>query len=191
VGLLENLEVAVAGTLALDDPTDGETRVGLGDSLLVVKYRFLDEAPPWPALLARFALRLPTGDEASGLGEGDMGVQLLLAASRTLGPVILTGNVGYGIAPEGADTDAVFLGASIEWAAGGAWRLVGEIVGDIAVAADADDTALIRVGVTWDVFDAGDAKSLLRKATLAGAVGFGLTPASPDVSAILGLTLVY
>jgi hypothetical protein len=47
------------------------------------------------------------------------------------------------------------------------------------------------VGVTWDIFDAGAAPGLLRKATLAGAVGFGLTPASPDVSAILGLTLVY
>jgi hypothetical protein len=111
--------------------------------------------------------------------------------SRTWGPVALTANVGYGIAPGDADTDAVFLGASVEWVVGGPWRLVGEIVGDVAVGRDADDVAVIRVGVTWDVFDADDATALLRKATLAGAVGFGLTPASPDVSAILGLTLVY
>jgi hypothetical protein len=191
VGLLETLEVAVAGTLALDDPADGEAQTGFGDSALVVKYRFLDEAAPWPALLARFTLRLPTGDEAHGLGEGDVRVQLLLAASRTWGPVTLTGNVGYGLATGDADTDAVFLGASVEWAVSGPWRLVGEIVSDIAVGRDADDTAVIRLGVTWDVFDAGAAPGLLRKATLAGAVGFGLTPASPDLSAILGLTLVY
>jgi hypothetical protein len=85
----------------------------------------------------------------------------------------------------------VFLGASVEWAVSGPWRLVGEIVGDVAVGRNADDVAVVRVGVTWDIFDAGDAQGLLRKATLAGAVGFGLAAASPDVSAILGLTLVY
>jgi hypothetical protein len=47
------------------------------------------------------------------------------------------------------------------------------------------------VGFTWDVFNAGDAKGLLRQATLAGAVAAGLTSASPDVVVTLGLTLVY
>ena len=98
VGLLGNLEVSAAGTLAVDDPADGGARGGLGDSLLGVKYRFLDEAAPWPALLARVTLQVPTGDETRGLGEGDVVVGLLLAASRTLGPVTLTGNAGYTIA---------------------------------------------------------------------------------------------
>ena len=116
---------------------------------------------------------------------------MLLAASRTLGPVTLTGNVGYTITTGDADADVVVLAASVEWAVQGPWRVVGEIVGEVAVGRDADDVAVIRVGFTWDVFDAGDAKGLLRKATLAGAVGVGLTSASPDVTAILGLTLAY
>ena len=191
VGLRANLEVQVVGALALDDPVDGATETGIGDSFLTVKYRFLDEGPSWPALLARFALRVPTGNEARGLGEGDPRVQLLLAASRGLGPVVLTANVGYTIATWDADTDAVFLGASLEWAVGGPWRLVGEIVGEVAVGRDADDVALIRVGFTWDIFDAGDAPGLLRQATLAGAAAAGLTSASPDVVVTLGITLVY
>jgi hypothetical protein len=191
VGLRENLELSVAGSVALDDPADGDARAGLGDSFLGVKYRFLDEAPPWPALLARLALRFPTGDEARGLGAGEFEAQLLLAASRTLGSVTLTGNAGYTITTGDADADRVFLGASAEWAAIAAWRLVGEVVGEVAVGRDADSTAVVRIGFTWDVFDAGDAPGLLRKATLAGAVGLGLTPASPDVTAILGVTLVY
>jgi hypothetical protein len=191
VGVLANLEASVAGTLAVDDPIGGGTETGLGDAFLGVKYRFLDEASPWPALLARLALQLPTGDETRGLGEGYAGIGLLLAASRTLGAVTLTGNVGYTITTGDADADVVFLAASVEWAVRGPWRVVGEVVGEIAVGRDADDTAVVRLGFTWDVFDAGDAKGLLRKATLAGAVGVGVTSASPDVIALLGLTLVY
>ena len=191
VGVLVNLEASVAGTLAVDDPAGGKTESGLGDAFLGVKYRFLDEASPWPALLARVTLRLPTGDETRGLGDGHVSIGLLLAASRTLGAVTLTGNVGYTITTGDADADVVFLAASVEWAVRGPWRLVGEVVGEIAVGRDADDTAVVRLGFTWDVFDAGDAKGLLRKATLAGAVGVGLTSASPDVSGIVGLTLAY
>jgi hypothetical protein len=156
-----------------------------------VKYRFLDEAPPWPALLARITLLVPTGDETRGLGEGDVSVGLLLAASRTWGPVTLTGNAGYTITTGEANADVVVLAASVEWAVGGPWRLVGEIVGEVGVGRDADDTAVVRLGVTWDVFDAGDAPGLLRKATLAGALAVGLTSASPDLVATLGLTLAY
>lgn len=191
VGLRENLEVGVAGTLALDDPVAGGARGGPGDSFLGVKYRFLDEAPPWPALLARLALQFPTADETRGLGAGEFQAQLLLAASRTLGPVTLTGNAGYTLTTGGADADVVFLGASVEWAVSGPWRLVGEVVGEVAVGRNADDTAVARVGFTGDVFDAGDAAGLLRKVTLSGAVGVGLMAASPDVTALLGLTLTY
>ncbi|MGH7358651.1 MAG: transporter, partial [Candidatus Rokuibacteriota bacterium] len=191
VGLLGNLEVSVVGTLAFDDPGDGGVRGGLGDSLLGVKYRFIDETAPWPALLARVTLQVPTGDEARGLGEGDVVVGLLLAASRTLGPVALTGNAGYTIATGDADADVVFLGASADWIVSGPWHVVGEVVGEVAIGRDADDVALIRVGFTWDIFDAGDAPGLLRQATLAGAVAAGLTSASPDVVVTLGVTLVY
>jgi hypothetical protein len=99
--------------------------------------------------------------------------------------------VGYTITTGDADADVVLLAASVEWAVGGPWRLVGEIVGEVGVGRDADDTAVARLGFTWDFFDAGDAPGLLRKATLAGAVAVGLTTASPDVVVTLGLALVY
>ena len=191
LGLLENLEASVAGTLALDDPADGGAQSGLGDTFLGVKYRFLDEAPPWPALLARVTLRLPTGDETRGLGDGDVVVGLLLAASRMLGPVTLTATWATRSRRVRPTPTSCCLAGSVDWAVHGPWRLVGEIVGEIAVGRDADDTAVVQLGFTWDVFDAGDAPGLLRKATLAGAVGVGLTSASPDVVATLGLTLVY
>lgn len=191
VGLRDTLEVNIQGTLAVVDPPEAGARGGVGDTVLGVKYRFLDEAPPWPALLGRLTARLPTGDEARGLGVDGVDVGLLLAASRTLGSIILTANVGYTITTGDTDADVVLLAASVEWTPGSAWRLVGEIVGEVAAGRDADDTAVVRVGVTWDVFEAGEAPGLLRKATLDGAIGVGLTAASPDVVATIGFTLVF
>jgi hypothetical protein len=136
-------------------------------------------------------LRLPTGDEARGLGAAGVDVGLLLAASRTLDTVTLTTNVGYTITTGSADADVVVLAGSVEWAPGGPWRLVGELVGEVPVGRDAVGTAVVRVGATWDVFDAGEAPGRLRKATIDGAIGVGLTPASPDVVATIGLTLVF
>src|SRR5262245_22132714 len=191
VGLRQNLEVNVQGDLAVVDPQDAGVRGGVGVSVLGVKYRFLDETPPWPALLGRLTVRLPTGDETRGLGTDGVDIGLLLAASRTLGPVTLTVNVGYTITTGHADADVVTLAASVDWALGGAWHLVGEIVSEVAVGRDADDTAVVRVGATWDVFDAGAAPGLLRRATLDAAIGVGLTSRSPDVVATVGLTLAF
>jgi Putative MetA-pathway of phenol degradation len=191
VGLRANLEVSVQGTLAVGDPPDAGAQGGIGDTGLGVKYRVLDEGAPWPALLGRVTLRLPTGDEARGLGVDGVDVGLLLAASRTLGMVTLTTNVGYTITTGSADADVVVLAGSVEWAPGGPWRLVGELVGEVPVGRDAVGTAVVRVGATWDVFDAGEAPGRLRKATIDGAIGAGLTPASPDVVATIGLTLVF
>jgi len=189
VGLRENLEVNVQGTLAVVDPPDAGVRGGVGDTVLGVKYRFLDEAPPWPALLGRLTLRLPTGDETRGLGVDGVDIGVLLAASRTRGSLTLTANVGYTITT--GDADVVILAASVEWAPGGAWRLVGEIAGEVAVGRAAADTAVVRIGAARDVLDAGDAPGLLRKATLDGAIGIGLTSASPDAVVTIGFTLVF
>jgi Putative MetA-pathway of phenol degradation len=191
VGLRTNLEVNVQGALAVADPPDAGARGGVGDTVVAVKYRVLDEAPPWPALLGRLTLQLPTGDEARGLGVDGVQVGLLLAASRTLGAVTVTMNVGYTITTGSADADVVNLAGSVDWAAGGAWHLVGEVVGQVPVGRAADGTAVVRVGATWDVFVAGGARGHLRKATLDGALGVGLTSASPDVVATIGVTLVF
>jgi hypothetical protein len=191
VGVRENLEVNVQGALAVLAPADAGARGGAGDTVLGVKYRFLDEGAPWPALLGRLTARLPTGDEARGLGTDGVDVGLLLAASRALGSLTLTANVGYVVTTGAVDADVVILAASAEWSPGGAWRLVGEVVGEVAVGRAADDAAVVRVGVAWNAFDAGEARGLLRKATLDAAIGVGLTSASPDVVATMGLTLAF
>jgi Putative MetA-pathway of phenol degradation len=191
VGVLVNLEVNAQGTLTVVDPPDAGARGGVGDTVLGVKYRVFDETPPWPALLGRLTLRLPTGDEARGLGAEGTDVGLLLAASRTLGTLTLTVNVGYTITTSGAEADVVTLAGSVEWVPSGVWRLAGEIVGEVPVGRNAVGTAVVRVGGSWDVFASAEARAVLRRVTMDGAIGVGLTSASPDVVATVGVTLGF
>ncbi|MBI2219221.1 MAG: hypothetical protein HYU51_18225 [Candidatus Rokubacteria bacterium] len=58
IGLLPRLEGSVATAFVLLDPEDKSLRAGFGDSLARLKYRFVDETPRLPALMAAVTARL-------------------------------------------------------------------------------------------------------------------------------------
>jgi hypothetical protein len=192
VGLLPNLEASVQGSLVRVDPDPGSAETGIGDSLIGLKYRFFGVPETGPSFLARLTLRLPTGDESKGLGDDGVDVGLLLAGSAKLGAVILTGNVGYTFVTEGGDLDFVTLGASLEWPIPDTrWTLVAEVVSEIATGKDADDTVVIRGGFRYALYETDAAEAWLKALILDGAVGVGLTSASPDAVATVGLSLIF
>ena len=87
LGLVPKLEARIESALLFFEP-DGQRAVGgIGDSLIGVKYRLLDEAETLPAMLGSFTIRLPTGDEQRGLGADEVDVGLLAVLSKVLGPV--------------------------------------------------------------------------------------------------------
>ena len=176
-GIVTGLEARVESTVIVLDPQQGSSQSGLGDSLLGLKYRLLDEAGAVPAGLAALNLRLPTGDADRGLGAEGVDVGVLAVAGKTLGPVAVNGNVGYTFATADRRLDAWTLAASIEYRGGPAWTLVAETVH--AILPRGPDTAVLRAGGTWTVHKA------IRLDT---AVGAGLTRGSPDVTVTVGVT---
>lgn len=64
-----------------DEDRTTESHVGMGDMLLRMKYRFLEQA--WVDLAAGGLLSLPTGSQANFQGTGDTLVGVALYASRT------------------------------------------------------------------------------------------------------------
>lgn len=178
VGLVRGLEIRVESSLLLVDPESDSTREGLGDSLFGLKYRLLDESPTRPAVLAEVTVRLPTGDETRGLGVDGTDVMLLGAASKTLGPVNVTGNVGYTFVTRDRSLEFWWLAASLEYRFGETTWLVGEAVSAVSPGS-LRDTLILRGGGVWAVMNS------LR---LDGAVGAGLTRASPDFTVTVGLT---
>lgn len=179
VGLLPRLEARIESTLLLLEPEGQRSRAGVADSLFGVKYRFLDESDEFPAVLAGFTVRLPTGDERRGLGAADVDAGIVAVASKAVGSLTLTGNVGYTFVTRDRELDFWTFAVSLEYRMTKAWILVGEVVS--AVGADRGrDLAVLRGGAIY-VVGAG--------LQLDGAVGVGLTRDSPDVLITVGMTI--
>lgn len=178
-GVLANLEARVeSGALLLDDASGG-ARGGLGDTLIGVKYRLLDEASAWPAVLLASAVRFPTAGE--GLGDDDVDVVALVGIGKTFGPLTVTGNAVYRFALGDRDLDIWTLSASLELAATERLTLVAELIHAEGVAR-LGRAVLARGGVVYALSDS------LR---LDAAVAAGLTSQAPDLSVRVGLTLGF
>ena len=67
---------------------------GINDVLLNYRYQLLTEAPGRPAMSPRLSLVVPTGREADGLGDGAVGLQVNVPASKQFGNLYLHGNAG-------------------------------------------------------------------------------------------------
>jgi hypothetical protein len=75
--------------------------LGLGDSMVQVKYQLINETSLMPALSLRTAVKLPTGNESEFFGSGSPDFGLGLAVEKALGSRwILHGNLN-GVLPTG------------------------------------------------------------------------------------------
>lgn len=178
VGLLPRLEARIESALLLLEPEDQRSRAGIADSLFGVKYRLLDESD-FPAVLAGFTVRLPTGEERRGLGAADVDAGIVAVASKAVRALTLTGNVGYTFVTRDRELDFWTLAASLEYRMTKAWILVGEVV-SIVGADRAPDLTVLRVGAIY---------AIGARLKLDGAVGVGLTRGSPDVLITVGMTI--
>lgn len=68
---------------------------GFGDSVIGTKYVFLKENNKQPGIAGSFELKLPTGSERKGLGNGEFDYDLRLRAQKTWGWFTAIGNLGY------------------------------------------------------------------------------------------------
>jgi mono/diheme cytochrome c family protein len=180
LGVLPRLEARIESMLHFLEPDEERARGGVGDSLVGLKYRFLDEADALPALLGSLTVRLPTGDADRGLGASEVDVGLLAVASKTLGPVTVTWNGGYTFVTRDRDLEFWTLAAAVEYRATAAWSLLGEVVSALP-SHRGPNTAVLRVGTTYTVHP---------RVRLDAGVGFGATRDSPDVLVTFGATFV-
>lgn len=181
VGVLPGVQLALTLARLVVDPVDGSRETGIGDTFVSAKYRLLDEAPDLPALLASVTLRLPTGSAHRGLGDEGVDIATVVAASKTLGPVMVTGNAGYLFATADRDLDLWLLAGSVEHALTPAWTLGIEVVAALG-ARGAPDEVVLRGGASW---------LLAPGLTLDAGLGAGLTRAAQDVSVTLGVTISF
>jgi hypothetical protein len=181
LGVVTNLEVRVEAAALVLGPERHDIEGGVGDTLLGVKYRLLDETDARPAVLTAVNLRLPTGDASRGFGAPGTDVTVLAVVGKSFGPVALIGNAGYSFVTEDRNRDTWTLGASVEWAVGRKWSVAAEVV-SVVNAHASEHGAIARTGVLWRAHP---------RAIFDAAIGVGLTRTSPDVVATVGVTLRF
>ena len=74
--------------------SNGDLGVGLNDVLLNYRYQLFTETDRRPALSPRISLVVPTGRRADGLGDGVVGLQLNVPASKQFGDLYIHANGG-------------------------------------------------------------------------------------------------
>lgn len=179
VGLLPRVEARVESEALWLDPEGERGRAGIGDSLFGIKYRPVDEAAHWPAVLGSLTVRLPTGDEERDLGDNEVDVGLLAVVSKRVGLIRLTWNGGYTFVTRDRDLEFWTFDAAVEYGVVPAWIVVAEAVSQVGTESE-PDTVVLRVGSVYAISGRVD---------LDGAVGVGVTRESPDVSVTVGVTI--
>ena len=92
---LPNMQLKAEFPIGIIHEDNGGTKAGAGDSLLGVKWRFLNNEHSQFQLGTYPQLLLPTGDHARGLGEGRVAFVLPLLAQKSWDQWTVYGNVGY------------------------------------------------------------------------------------------------
>ena len=80
---------------------EGENQRGVGDVLIEYRYQLTEEGPNVPAVAPKFSLILPTGDRDKGTGNGVVGYEWSIAASKKVAPrLALHANLGLTYLPK-------------------------------------------------------------------------------------------
>lgn len=100
--------------LALNRPSGGSTAVGLGDTELGVKYRFVRETRRRPMVGTFPLIEVPSGSAARGLGSGHFLFFLPIWVQKSWGPWTTYGGGGYFTNRGGGNRDFWLFGGEVQ-----------------------------------------------------------------------------
>lgn len=137
-GALPNLQLHVIVPLSYDAPPNGPSAMGLGDTELGVKYRFITPGKDdWFPQVGVFPLlEVPTGDAHKGLGAGQLQAFLPVWIQKDFGKWTTYGGGGYWINPGPGNRDFWFAG----------WLLQRQVTDKLALGAELFHTTASTIG---------------------------------------------
>jgi len=168
----------------------GDSTSAFEDVIVGTKIRLLSEMMSRPAIGLRFATKLPTASNESGLGTDSMDFYVSLLGAKTVQSVRLVVNLGAAILSDPTEgnrqNDVLTYGASFARATTSQTEVVGELNGRISTRSGdpfpgTESRGILKVGGR---FTSGAVR-------LDGGVFFGLTTIDPSVGFTAGFTYVF
>jgi hypothetical protein len=168
----------------------GTTTHAVEDITVATKIRMLAETMGRPALGLRFATKLPTASNESGLGLDTTDFSMSLLGAKTVQSVRIVGNLGVGILADptvgNRQNDVLTYGVSFARAMTQQAELVGELNGRVSTRSGAafpgtETRGLLKLGGRYT-------RGTVR---LDAGVAFGLTTVDPTIGFTMGFTYVF
>jgi hypothetical protein len=152
-GYRANLQLMVEVALLDVRTEDGGKHRGLGDTLLGLKWRFLEEGPGQPQVAFYPQVTIPTGDRRLGLGEGKPSYILPLVAQKSWGPWTAFANVGAVVRNAPEARNFWFQGLVVTRELSDRLELGAELYGNSPADWDEPSSSGFNIGGTWKVAD--------------------------------------
>lgn len=184
-GLIPGLEVGV-GFGGQRIHADGATESGATDTVLGAKWRFFQGSDSVPRQALAPSVKLPTADEAKGLGSGETDADLTWIASWSLADesigVHLNAGYSWNGEPDGEEVgDVVHYGAAMDYALADGVQWVGEFFVEDERVSGADPVVMFNTGLRWEIGNV----------TFDLAGGAPVDGDGPDFTTTLGLTAAF
>lgn len=186
-GLASNLDLALTVAYLRDRPEAGAESVrGFGDTELSLKAALSEGKGSFPAIGAKAAVSLPTGDHEKGLGSGRAGAAFALIAGWEAGKVLLHANAGGTVSgrPIGSPDRDDFVRASFaaEFPILDSWTAVAEYLWEKPVGASNPPASELTLGGKL---------ALPGAVSLDAGIRWGLSGDAPDVSFLAGICVGF
>ncbi len=150
-GGAEDLQLSAVLSLAYSDEIGAPAHVGVADTELGVKYRFLHQSDgSWMPDVSLFPkLDLPTAGKR--FGSGRVGFSLPLWAQKDMGPWSLFGGGGWTYNRGAENRDYAFGGIALTRSVTKTVSIGGEIYHQSADAADTRSSTGLGIGMSWQI----------------------------------------
>ena len=191
-GLFNSLSVTDRREAPLSDMLDftGDTTSDVEDIVVATKVRVLSEGATRPAIGLRFATKLPTAGNESGIGLDTTDFYATALLAKTVQSIRVVGNLGLGILGDptrgDAQNDVLAYGLSLARALTDQTEIVGELNGRAHVASGTaapgtESRSALRFGARYT-------NGMLR---IDAAAIVGLTTRDPGFGITAGATYVF
>lgn len=186
LSITRRLEAPLSSAVTAGGSSTGDAE----DIVVATKIRFLSETARRPAMGVRFATKLPTASNESGLGLDTTDFHVAVLVGKTIQSVRVVGNLGLGILADptqgGRQNDVLLYGVSIARAVREGLELVGEVSGRAHTAAydpppGTETRAVMRFGARYTI-GAG---------RIDGGFLVGMTSRDPSFGLLAGFTYVF